>query len=711
MDLQDLPRRAAFAAAFSVFLMLACSDGPTGPAEIYPAAAVGAVVTGSLTASAPMQTYRLEGTAGDKIRLLFQGKSGSGADSLRLEVVDSVSGSVIAEARSTGLDTDLDGQATGWLILLRDRSYLVRVASTGAGEGGAYQFRIDERQTHIQVGDTIDGEILNPSPTSPEIDVYRFTASAGDEVILFATGFGGSREVYLYPPESGSPWDSYIAGFGTGMVRLEQNSTARMELPTTGEYRIHVLGSAGPYQVLVYPVDRAPESTSARVELGAVVTGESIDGVGDIDEYVFAGTAGTVVNVLFQTEDSAAGHLDLQVNYVSNGGAWQGGTAGGVGRTGRLWLPADTDYTLQVEGSAQGVPGQDSGPYRFELLEINPAPETEPAAIAIGARVTGESLDVPGDVDEFVFQGEPGVGMSAIFDFGHTSEEDPMRLEVVAPDGTVMKRAIGVPATESITMSEGEYKILVAMGAISAHIGPYQFELLRVNRAPETAAPAFEIGEIVTGEAVYPVGDVDEFTFHGAAGQEITIFARQVGGPAEEGLGLWLDRRLLAVYSSCAEWGDCQLWRTALPHDGEHRIIVEGLYGGQVDSLDPIEYEFYVFPIDRAPESIAAQIAIGDTISGETIDPAGDVDEFFFTAEAGARLKAFLEPASTPFMLAVYDATTGERVAGVSAGQDDPHLSWFTAPATGEYRVEIMQLLPSVEGTGTVTAYRFTIHR
>jgi hypothetical protein len=707
--------RGAAAVVLPVLLMLACGDGPTQPpeAERYPAAAVGAVVTGSLTTGTPARTYRLDGSVGDKIRILFQARSGSAADTLRLEVVDSVSGTVLVETRSSGVDTDIEGQATGWLILLRDRSYLIQVTSTGAGDGGGYRFRIDEKQTVIQPGDTNDGEILNPSSTSPEIDVYTFTASAGDEVILFLTGFGGAREAYLYAPDP-SAWPyGYMAGFGTPLPGLEENSTWWLELPETGVYTVQVRGSAGPYQLLVYPVNRAPESGPARIDLGAEVTGETIDGVGDIDEYVFAGMAGTHINVLFEVEEGAAGHLDLGVDNVTVWGAWPGGTEGGLGRTGRLELPTDMDYTLRVEGVAAGIPGRDSGPYRFQLLEIDQAPETEPAAVSLGTRVAGESLDVPGDVDEFVFQGEPGVDMNVIFDVGHSTEEDPMSMAVLAPDGTALRYATAGSATERITMLEGEYTIRVAMAVpYSPYAGPYEFELMRVNRAPETAAPTFEIGEVVTGESHYPVGDVDEFTFHGREGQEVTVFARHVGGGTEEGVSLWLDHLgLLEVYAGCVEWGDCQLWRVALPDDGEHRIIVDGNYGGQIDSLDPIEYEFLVFPIDRAPESISADIAIGDTISGETIDPAGDLDEFFFTADADDRLKMFLESVSAPYQLVVYDAASGERLAGVGAGQDDPHLNWFTIPAAGVYRVEIGQPGPSVDGTGAVAAYRFSIHR
>lgn len=70
-----------------------------------------------------------------------------------------------------------------------------------------------------------------------------------------------------------------------------------------------------------------------------------------------------------------------------------------------------------------------------------------------------------------------------------------------------------------------------------------------------------------------------------------------------------------------------------------------------------------------------------------------------------------LESSSSRYLLAVYDATSGERLGVVGPGQDDPHLNWFTIPTTGEYRVEIAQPYPSVDGTGAVAAYRFSIHR
>src|SRR2546422_6271542 len=63
-------------------------------------------------------------------------------------------------------------------------------------------------------------------------------------------------------------------------------------------------------------------------------------------------------------------------------------------------------------------------------------------------------------------------------------------------------------------------------------------------------------------------------------------------------------------------------------------------------------YRFWSYPIDRAPEHRPAAMPLAAEVRGETIDPAGDVDEFTFTAAAGAEYNAFVQ-APRPVQLEV----------------------------------------------------------
>jgi len=68
--------------------------------------------------------------------------------------------------------------------------------------------------------------------------------------------------------------------------------------------------------------------------------------------------------------------------------------------TGTFTLPANGTYRIRV-ASQDTRYGYDVGPYRFFLYRINRPPETLPATLAIGDSLSGEAVDVPGDVDEF----------------------------------------------------------------------------------------------------------------------------------------------------------------------------------------------------------------------------------------------------------------------------------------------------------------------
>src|SRR5438093_357232 len=60
--------------------------------------------------------------------------------------------------------------------------------------------------------------------------------------------------------------------------------------------------------------------------------------------------------------------------------------------------------------------------------------------------------------------------------------------------------------------------------------GRYRVWLYPVNRVPESVASAIAVGDTVQGEAVEPPGDVDEFTFTGALGQQVAGFLQTFTG-------------------------------------------------------------------------------------------------------------------------------------------------------------------------------------
>jgi hypothetical protein len=181
----------------------------------------------------------------------------------------------------------------------------------------------------------------------------------------------------------------------------------------------------------------------------------------------------------------------------------------------------------------------------------------------------------------------------------------------------------------------------------------------------------------------------------------VNIFLRNASGqPAVPGLFLILDRGYPFTFVGASTG------RFALPESGSITFSVYGDLNGQSGSgVGP--YELEVFPIDSAPEVVSRTYVVGDTISGERLDPAGDLDEYVTTLTAGDHLRFVCEAeeAGQPqWAWCVFSgAPPGVTVYGVGANRSDPATGDFVVPVTGTYHVLI-------DGNGA-TSYRFGLVR
>src|SRR5204862_2941920 len=70
--------------------------------------------------------------------------------------------------------------------------------------------------------------------------------------------------------------------------------------------------------------------------------------------------------------------------------------------SGRFKALKDTTYRLRIRSQQAS---DAAGSYRLYLYRVNRAPESVPAVVTIGDTIAGESIDPPGDVDEFTLSG------------------------------------------------------------------------------------------------------------------------------------------------------------------------------------------------------------------------------------------------------------------------------------------------------------------
>jgi hypothetical protein len=676
---------------------------------------VGAVVFGeTVDRAGDVDEFTFPGTAGASFNAFVQASHG-----VQLEIVAD-SGPALTAAVSDPVDTALFGVATGRVTLTRSGTYRVRVSGTtptDIADTGAYRFLlypIDPRPEHVSAniaaGDTVLGESID---VSGDVDEFVVPGAPGDQDNVFFQALTGSPVAPLrleVVNDSGRVLNSVLSSAAdTG---LTHQFTGRFVIPPTGSLRLRVTGESstaardtGSYRLSLYPVNRKPEHGSDTLVFGDSVLAERIELPGDVDEFHVTIPDSSGANLVIQL-DSAATGVPLVVSLLDFTGhagpqlfAWNPGE---FVQTSTFPIGPGT-YTLQVNA----YDGQSAvvGGYRMWLYKFRFAPEVAPDTVAIGDTIVGEALDPPGDVDQFMFYGRRGEHINVALQ-GLAVPGNGGFLAMLSAPGQPPSSFVGSPMladslgayqSNRVDLAQtGWYELRISGGSsptLLSERGPYRFAVTRWSTAPEHVGAALAPGDSVTGEAIDYPWDWDEFTITGTPGQILAIVSRTTSGSGSA--------YLLAFDSTP---GDTLAWagvpatdgssgRFVLPASGEAELAVYSstFVGG---------YRFTVVPVNPGPENVPAAFALGDTVRGEAIFPATDVDEFTSSGTPGAtlapwwRLTANPVPAGGLMSLQIVDPATGTVVIGsnVAIFASTPDFfspGQFTVPASGNYVVRV----------------------
>ncbi|HTK55725.1 MAG TPA: hypothetical protein VL295_02795 [Gemmatimonadales bacterium] len=385
--------------------------------------------------------------------------------------------------------------------------------------------------------------------------------------------------------------------------------------------------------------------------------------------------------------------------------------------------PAALRFTPVLRGPAHGSIAYriDPSPFGSAARAVITAqrvpadPEHVAAGIALGDSIAGEALDSPTDVDIFTFTGSAGqIIEPKIHIPGPAGVTGSICANVSAPNGAHLGAVSGFPGDTVLTdiqggrihlPADGIYQVRVnsgrngcfGWGGFDPYTGPFALVVAEIDPAPESASASLTAGDTVTAEAIDQVGDIDEFTIHGAPGSMVIFHFRTLG----DMLRFEVPGAEYFQYSMAGDtsWLDRTSGRITLPESGEVTVTFSGFSDGPGGSTGP--YQFFVRGIDPAPESVPAAVTYGEVVTGETIDTPGDLDRFTFSGTAGqlanVHLSALGAPPGGTLALQLYapnGATVGPEVVSTVADQDsvDRATGRQPLPSTGTYTIEVRGL-------------------
>ena len=714
-------RACVRAVTLAAVVLVSCDKSPFEPVGEGERIPIGTVIEGQTRADSASR-YSFAASPNQPYLIFIESLEGR----VQLYVYDSTHGTPAVSMTAVAGGPWLEQNPSNTFAAPSGAVYNVTVWATPAGTTARFRFKVHAIETRpervssrFSFGDTVSGETIDPMY---DLDWFTAHGVAGQEVVAVVEpqepmGSGSVGLVVTDPAES-----QFLGYLFADAGTANQLTTGRMRLAGTHDYQFafgSVISNAypryrGPYRFWTYVIDRAPEQRPANTPFNTEIRNERIDRAGDVDEFTFSAAANTDFNAFLQSSRAFQLELVPLMEGIYPVVAGPADTALFAHATGRFHIAQAGTYRIRVSGT-EPARVADTGSYRFYLYAIDRRPEHVPAAITPGDTMTGEGLELPGDVDEFTFTGALGAEFNAFLQAQDGSPGTHLQLEVVGPSGTTLlaTQSIGTdtslldqPTGRFALPSGGTYRLRVSgVPTYPADLnrGAYRLLLYRVDRKPETLPETLALGDSVTGEAIDMPGDVDEFrvTVPDSSGANLAI-ELDVAPPEYNGLVARLID--LATGQSIAQAGASL---AGAPAASGRLRVGPGTYIVRVEASQyadrPVlrgSYGLWLYAFSFAPELVADTIAIGDTVSGETIEPWGDADVFHFHGTRGQHVNVAFQgmgyPAGTAFQ-AWIDGPPGAPVwviASVTsptsaAALHDHQTMRLDLPATGWYHITV----------------------
>lgn len=706
--------RTRLPASSMLLVALACGGEPIGPRDsVSPTATrieVGDTVVQVFAVGDTIALFTIQPSEAVELTLFVQAE----ANAFGLTISDSLTeqalgfGAAPTDASPDHLTlrrSDVVSVQAGQVLLVRVRSF--QPGSPGRLRVWVYPIhRAPEvLPSSIAIGDTLEGEDL---VNSADIDDFLFDASAGAEFIAYIQGVPGVVPGGLALRVLSPAGDQVLAGAtnGAGDVELDAQPTGRFVTSVAGKHRLAVghfgvleatteFPGTGSYRVLLRRIDRQPEDVPAVLTPGDTLAGERIDFVGDVDEFQVPIVADSIYNLFLQTLASSD-PADLQVtahlagSQIALAFSSAGDSALAGQFSGNFTAPASGVLTVRVVGQSDGQ-GLDRGPYRLFAYPVDRAPELAPAGLTAGDSVT-ETIEYPGDIDEFTLA-PPSTGVvNLILRRSNARDEWLDLIWLQGSERVTLNCYPRQPGTESGCGSgrlsvSGPLPLTVAsqLGATTGFRGAYRLVTLPIDTMPDGRPQQVAIGDVIA-EALDPVGDMDVYDLTYSAGDLIEL--EGTGGVGTSSA----DSFILLFVNPDGDWmpgytGNVSgaTGRFTLPSSGNYRIQILGASSGQIVT-ESGPYTLAIKPVGSAAENVSSPLTPGDSVTTESTDTPGDVDDFTISAPAGTEVVAFVRGTFRLLIDAVIPGTGTLIRSGANF-----NVGRLTVPASGQIGLRVYE--------------------
>lgn len=616
--------------------------------------------------------------------------------------------------------------------------FRVRVIGPSFGEGvqawalGGFRLLVQERDRvpesapeALALGDTLT-EALD---FVGDVDRFSVEVVAGEPLELRARMDGAMDEPLVIslsgPPGSAGTVTPTIVTDWANAWRHEFTplESGRLTVTVRGPTRGLASRATTRYQLVVGPPERAPESATAITAPGSTVTGESLEGCADVDEFAF--TPSTGVWLAIGVTRGASPGCALILGIIDQSGSLlqvlgpitDEVTDVDAARLNRYPFGAGQTYRVRVWAEQSSVRSAPATPYTVELFAVDTLPEMGPASLSFDGGIVEESLVRCGDVDSFTLPTVPSgtrALLSAVVDRPTTcvvmlSVEDRMSSFAVMqfnPSSTTTDldattRWFDVRDwTERVVLRSSPVGRTADRGAL------VRLQLDTVSVAPEVASAALSPTDTVD-ETLSRCGDEDYFTLQGQAGDELEVVLAL-------DRGLSCELRLLRV----VQFGAVQTVLTLTPSAAADTArgfltisetgpvplrVVSSIVGATADRGAP--YRLTLGPRNVLPENAPPVLSLGVEVAAEDIFGPDDVDVFTVVLDSTARYgfrwsgqaTAVLHGPGFPIAL----------TANAQPAADGRHYAWpIESVTSGTFRVRVAH---SGSGSGA-QPYTFTLY-